>query len=95
MTTAVDFTDLDMRAREVPCAPLAGRPWPVTVAYRELAGDLQISAATLTMITKKNLPMRAIFFRDHEISGLWPCFCGQVGQRPLGSVVDAHGQDPA
>jgi hypothetical protein len=83
MTAAVDFTDLDMRAREVPCAPLAGRPWPV------------ISAATLTMITKKNLPMRAIFFRDHEISGLWPCFCGQVGQRPLGSVVDAHGQDPA
>jgi hypothetical protein len=83
MTTAVDFTDLDMWAREVPYAPLAGRPWPV------------ISAATLTMITKKNLPMRAIFFRDHEISGLWPCFCGQVGQRPLGSVVDAHGQDPA
>jgi hypothetical protein len=24
------------------------------------------------MITKKNLPLRAIFFRDHEISGLGP-----------------------
>jgi hypothetical protein len=24
------------------------------------------------MITKKNRPMRAIFFRDHEISGLGP-----------------------
>ncbi|MFY9864604.1 MAG: hypothetical protein WAK58_12375, partial [Trebonia sp.] len=24
------------------------------------------------MITKKNRPMRAIFFRDHEISGLRP-----------------------
>jgi hypothetical protein len=24
------------------------------------------------MITKKNLPMCAIFFRDHEISGLGP-----------------------
>jgi hypothetical protein len=27
------------------------------------------------MITKKNRPMRAIFFRDHEISGL-----GREGQ---------------
>ena len=28
------------------------------------------AAAALSMITKKNLPMRAIFFRDHEIRGL-------------------------
>jgi hypothetical protein len=35
-------------------------------------GPARISAAALSMITKKNLPMRAIFFRDHEISGLGP-----------------------
>jgi hypothetical protein len=24
------------------------------------------------MITKEKSPLRALFFRDHEISGLWP-----------------------
>src|ERR1700733_866596 len=36
------------------------------------AGPGKTSAAALSMITKENLPMRAIFFRDHETSGLGP-----------------------
>jgi hypothetical protein len=38
------------------------------------------------MITKKNLPLRAIFFRDHEISGLGP-----AGADPLTLGVRAAG----
>jgi hypothetical protein len=34
------------------------------------------------MITKKNRPMRAIFFRDHEISGLGPAGAGVVRREP-------------
>jgi hypothetical protein len=44
------------------------------------AREVPCAPATLTMITKKKLPMRAIFFRDHEISGLWPCLLLRAGR---------------
>jgi hypothetical protein len=44
------------------------------------------------MITKKNLPMRAIFFRDHEISGLRPAAApcsGRFSHIRVGSYGEA------
>jgi hypothetical protein len=43
------------------------------------------------MITKKNLPMRAIFFRDHEISGLGPAAAAGPFRAPLGIGEDDAG----
>jgi hypothetical protein len=40
------------------------------------------------MITKQNLPMRAIFFRDHEISGLGPAAAPSPVSRPGGPGKD-------
>jgi hypothetical protein len=34
------------------------------------AGPAKTSSAALSMITKEKSPMRVLFFRDHEISGL-------------------------
>src|SRR5580693_8985176 len=52
------------------------------------AEPAKTSAAALAMITKKNLPMRAIFFRDHEISRPGPAAAGT----PAGAVR-AAGRD--
>jgi hypothetical protein len=38
------------------------------------------------MITKKNRPMRAIFLRDHEISGLGPAGADLPVTRPEGQA---------
>jgi hypothetical protein len=38
------------------------------------------SAAALSMITKEKHPMRVLFFRDHEISGLRPAAAPIVGR---------------
>jgi hypothetical protein len=38
------------------------------------------SAAALSMITKKKHPMRVLFFRDHEISGLRPAAALRKGE---------------
>jgi hypothetical protein len=51
------------------------------------AGPVKTSAAALSMITKEKSPMRAFFFRDHEISGLRPAALAgessrRAGQRP-------------
>jgi hypothetical protein len=43
------------------------------------AGLAKTSAVALSMITKEKSPMRALFFRDHEISGLRPAV---EGRRP-------------
>src|ERR1700733_4782508 len=48
-------------------------------------GPARTSAPALSMITKKNRPMRAIFFRDHEISGLRPTAAPSPVSRPGGS----------
>jgi hypothetical protein len=60
-----DLLPLDARVGE-PADLQAERPESTA------AGPAKTSAAALSMITKKNLPMHAIFFRDHEISGLGP-----------------------
>jgi hypothetical protein len=46
------------------------------------------------MITKKNLPMRAIFFRDHEISVLRPAAAPSRAGRPGGSGKDFSTANP-
>jgi hypothetical protein len=46
------------------------------------------------MITKKNLPMRAIFFRDHEISGLGPAGADLPVSRPGGPGKDLSAANP-
>jgi hypothetical protein len=50
-------------------------------------GPARISAAALSMITKEKSPMRAFFFRDHEISRLGPAGADPltVGVRGAGS----------
>jgi hypothetical protein len=40
------------------------------------------AAAALSMITKEKSPMRALFFRDHEISGLRPAAAPSPVSRP-------------
>ncbi|MFZ2048633.1 MAG: hypothetical protein WAV12_31915, partial [Trebonia sp.] len=41
-------------------------------------------AAALSMITKEKSPMRVLFFRDHEISGLRPAAAPSPGAVPEG-----------
>jgi hypothetical protein len=45
------------------------------------------------MITKKNLPMRAIFFRDHEISRLRPAAAPSPVGRPEGQAKISAGRN--
>ena len=58
-------------------------------------GPGKTSAAALSMITKKNLLMRAIFFRDHEISGLGPPAAPPRVGRPGGPGKDFSAASPA
>jgi hypothetical protein len=46
------------------------------------------------MITKKNRPMRAIFFRDHEISGPGPAGADLPVTRPGGPGKDLSAANP-
>jgi hypothetical protein len=45
------------------------------------------------MITKKKHPMRVLFFRDHEISGLRPAAALSLS-RPAGAAKDLSAADP-
>jgi hypothetical protein len=61
------------------------QPWPglqIEGPESAAAGPGKTSAAPLSMITKKNLPIRAIFFRDHENSGLRLAAAGTLAVRP-------------
>jgi hypothetical protein len=46
------------------------------------------------MITKKNRPMRAILFRDHEISGHGPAGADLPVTRPGGPGKDLSAANP-
>jgi hypothetical protein len=63
---------------------------PATLARRAVPIKAQIrtSAAALSMITKEKSPLRALFFRDHEISGLGPAAAPSPVSRPGAPVKD-------
>ncbi|MFY9864292.1 MAG: SAM-dependent methyltransferase [Trebonia sp.] len=53
------------------------------------------SAAALSMITKEKSPMRVLFFRDHEISGLRPAAAARSLSRSAGAAKDLSAANPA
>jgi hypothetical protein len=49
-------------------------------AHSAAALSMITSAAALSMITKEKHPLRVLFFRDHEISGLRPAATLRKGE---------------
>jgi hypothetical protein len=67
------------------------QPWPgLQIEEPEFtaAGVAKTSAAALSMITKEKHPMRALFFRDHEISGIRPAAAPSPVSLPGGPGKD-------
>jgi hypothetical protein len=56
--------------------------WGVEEPESPAGGPAENSAAALGMITKEKHPMRVLFLRDHEISGLRPTALSSAEMKP-------------